>query len=138
MATLARYDEKLLAVFGWFGELAAFTGQYLRAVFKPPLEVRELIRQMLEVGARSMPLVLVAGGAIGAVLTLHSQDTLRQLGAESRIPLLIVFSMIQESGPLIAALIVAGRVGAGIGAELGSMRVTDQRSEEHTSELKSH
>ncbi len=73
-----------------------------------------------------MPLVLVGGAAIGAVLTLHSQDTLRRVGAESLIPTLIIFSMIQESGPLITALVVAGRVGAGIGAQLGSMQVTEQ------------
>src|SRR5207253_346209 len=97
-----------------------------RSALSPPIEGNELIRQMVEIGVRSLPLVMVAGSAIGAVLTLHSQDTLKRVGAESLIPTLIVFSLIQESGPLITALVVAGRVGAGIGAELGSMKVTDQ------------
>ncbi len=86
----------------------------------------ELARQMDEIGSRSLPLVGAGGAAIGAVLTLHTQDTLTRFGAESLIPSLIVFSMVQESGPLIASLMVAGRVGAGIGAELGSMKATDQ------------
>src|SRR5262249_18632709 len=114
------------SLFSWFGEMTAFAGRYLRATISPPIEIAELVRQMIEVGMRSLPLVLVGGAAIGAVLTLHSQDTLRRMGAEGLIPTLIVFSLIQESGPLITALVVAGRVGAGIGAELGSMKVTEQ------------
>ncbi|MEW6733593.1 MAG: ABC transporter permease [Acidobacteriota bacterium] len=119
-------NQQLINFFSWFGEMAAFMTQYMRASLSPPFEMREMVRQMQEVGIRSLPLVIVAGAAIGTVLTLHSQDTLTRLGAEALIPTLIVFSMIQESGPLITALVVAGRVGAGIGAELGSMKVTDQ------------
>jgi phospholipid/cholesterol/gamma-HCH transport system permease protein len=126
MADSTGQDQKLVDIFGWFGEMTAFTGRYVRSILTPPLEANELIHQMIEVGVRSLPLVLVAGAAIGAVLTLHSQDTLRRMGADALIPTLIVFSMIQESGPLITALVVAGRAGAGIGAELGSMRVTEQ------------
>jgi phospholipid/cholesterol/gamma-HCH transport system permease protein len=126
MESLGRYEEKFSSFFSWFGEMAAFTGRYVRSALTPPIEAGELIKQMVEVGVRSLPLVIAAGAAIGAVLTLHSQDTLKRVGAETLIPTLIVFSMIQESGPLITALVVAGRVGAGIGAELGSMRVTEQ------------
>ena len=126
MSSLVRNDGKLSTFFNWFGEMAAFTGGYIRSALSPPIEASELIQQMVEIGVRSLPLVMVAGAAIGAVLTLHSQDILKRVGAESLIPTLIVFSMIQESGPLITALVVAGRVGAGIGAELGSMKVTEQ------------
>jgi phospholipid/cholesterol/gamma-HCH transport system permease protein len=121
-----RYEQKILSFFSWFGEISAFTGRYVRSALSKPLEGNELIRQMVEIGVKSLPLVLVSGAAIGAVLTLHTEDTLRRLGADSMIPTLLVFAMIQESGPLITALVVAARVGAGIGAELGSMRVTDQ------------
>src|SRR6185295_9481144 len=85
-----------------------------------------LLRQMDEVGAKSLPLVALAGAAIGVVLSLHLRDSMAQFGAKSMLPELIILSLIKESGPIITALVVSGRVGAGIGAELGSMKVTDQ------------
>src|SRR5438552_18846224 len=100
MSSLVRYDGKVTSFFNWFGEMAAFNSRYVRSALSPPIEGNELIRQMVEIGVRSLPLVMVAGSAIGAVLTLHSQDTLKRVGAESLIPTLIVFSLIQESGPL--------------------------------------
>jgi len=81
---------------------------------------------MDEVGSRSVALVLVAGAAIGVVLTLETRNSLVRFGAESALPAIIVVSIIRETGPIITGLIVSGRVGAGFGAALGSMKVTDQ------------
>lgn len=92
-----------------FGRLGEFTGAVFKSLAALPGEMPELVRQMDEVGSRSLPLVGAGGAAIGAVLTLHTQDTLARFGAQSLIPSLIVFSMVQESGPLIASLMVAGR-----------------------------
>src|SRR5438132_696343 len=110
----------------WFGELGGFCKELVKAAVKPPYEGRELLRQMDEIGAKSLPLVALAGGAIGVVLSLHTRDSLIRFGAKSMLPTLIILSIIKESGPIITALVVSGRVGAGIGAELGSMKVTEQ------------
>jgi ABC-type transporter Mla maintaining outer membrane lipid asymmetry permease subunit MlaE len=116
----------LVTVFEWFGELALFTGRVARASFSRPWERRELVRQMDAAGAKSFPLVALAGGATGVVLSLQTHDSLARFGAKALLPSVIVFSLIKESGPVITGLIVSGRVGAGIGSELGSMRVTEQ------------
>lgn len=116
----------LLSFFEWFGELGIFCGRLARAAVTPPFEFRELLRQMDEIGAKSLPLVALAGSAIGMVLSLHTRDSLVRFGAKSLLPVVIVMSIIKESGPIITALVVSGRVGAGIGAELGSMKVTEQ------------
>jgi len=92
----------------------------------PPYEWRELFRQCDAVGARSFPLVALAGAATGVVLSLETRDSLVRFGAKSFLPAIIVFSIIKESGPVITGLVVSGRAGAGIGAELGSMKVTEQ------------
>src|SRR5205814_1184806 len=110
----------------WFGQLGLFCAQLFRATVTPPYEGRELLRQMDEIGTKSLPLVVLSGAAIGAVLSLHTRDTLVLFGAKSQLPSLIILSVIKESGPIITALVVSGRVGAGIGAELGAMRVTEQ------------
>jgi phospholipid/cholesterol/gamma-HCH transport system permease protein len=110
----------------WCGELGIFCGRVARAAFTRPFEFRELLRQMDSIGAKSLPLVALAGAAIGVVLSLQTRASLARFGAKSMLPAIIVFSMIKESGPIITALVVAGRVAAGIGAELGSMKVTEQ------------
>ena len=126
-------DDRLSAVkamvvsfFEFFGELGIFCGRLGRAVFARPFEVRELIRQMDMVGSGSLPLVALAGAATGVVMSLQTRDSLIRFGAKSLLPAVIVFSLIKETGPIITALVVSGRVGAGIGAELGSMKVTEQ------------
>ena len=116
----------LISFFTWFGELGLFAARLARVALAPPYEVRELIRQMDEVGSKSFFLVALAGSAIGVVLSLETRDSLIRFGARSMLPAVIVISLIRETGPIITALIVSGRVGAGIGAELGSMRVSDQ------------
>jgi phospholipid/cholesterol/gamma-HCH transport system permease protein len=110
----------------WFGELGMFIWQVMRSTFRRPFEGRELLRQLDEVGSKSLPMVAMAGAAIGAVLALESRHSLIQFGAKSLLPAAVVFSIIHETGPVITALVVCGRVGAGIGAELGSMKVTEQ------------
>jgi len=114
------------AFFEWFGELGVFCGRLLRASLTPPFEGRELIRQLDEIGSRSFLLVALAGSATGVVLALETSDSLSRFGAKSLLPAVVIFSILRESGPIITGLIVSGRVGAGIGAELGSMRVTEQ------------
>jgi phospholipid/cholesterol/gamma-HCH transport system permease protein len=110
----------------WFGELGIFIWQVLRSATRRPFEGLELLRQLDEVGSKSLPMVAMAGAAIGAVLALESRHSLIQFGAKSLLPAAVVFSIIHETGPVITALVVCGRVGAGIGAELGSMKVTEQ------------
>jgi phospholipid/cholesterol/gamma-HCH transport system permease protein len=110
----------------WFGELGMFCVRLLRAALAPPYEFAELIRQCDSIGSKSLPLVGLAGAATGLVLSLETHDSLVRFGAKSLLPAVIVFSIIKESGPIIAGLVLSGRVGAGIGAELGSMKVTEQ------------
>src|ERR1051326_1418968 len=116
----------LISFFEWFGDLGRFAWRLMRAAVTPPYEFGELIRQMDEIGSKSFPVVALAGGATGGVLALQTRDSLTRLGAKSLLPSVIIFALIRESGPVITGMIAAGRVGAGIGAELGSMRVTEQ------------
>lgn len=110
----------------WFGNLGIFCARLVKAAITPPYEWRELIRQCDALGALSLPLVALAGAATGVVLSLETRDSLVRFGAKSFLPAIIVFSIVKESGPVITGLVVSGRAGAGIGAELGSMKVTEQ------------
>jgi phospholipid/cholesterol/gamma-HCH transport system permease protein len=121
-----RARNLVLGFLEWFGGIGEFCVHMLKSAATPPYEGRELLRQMDEIGAKSFPLVALAGAAIGVVLSLHTRDSLIHFGAESILPALIILSLIKETGPIITALVVSGRVGAGIGAELGSMKVTEQ------------
>jgi phospholipid/cholesterol/gamma-HCH transport system permease protein len=110
----------------WFGDLGLFFWHVVRAVVTPPFEFGELFRQLDEIGSKSLPLVALAGAATGVVISLESRYSLTRFGAKSLLPAAIVFSVIHETGPIITGLVVSGRVGAGIGAELASMKVTEQ------------
>lgn len=110
----------------WFGELGIYSWQVLRAGVTPPFEFGELFRQLDEVGSKSLPLVALAGAAIGVVLALESVQSMTRFGAKALLPAALVYSIVHEIGPIITALVVSGRVGAGIGAELASMKVTEQ------------
>jgi phospholipid/cholesterol/gamma-HCH transport system permease protein len=116
----------LISGLEWFGEFGLFCARLARAAVTPPYEWREFIRQCDAIGAQAFPLVALAGAATGVVLSLETRDSLIRFGAKSFLPAIIVFSMIKESGPVITGLVVSGRAGAGIGAELGSMKVTEQ------------
>ncbi|HEX4810595.1 MAG TPA: ABC transporter permease [Bryobacteraceae bacterium] len=116
----------VISTFEWLGDLTIFCCRVVRSAFVPPYEWGEFIRQCDEVGSKSLPLVALAGGATGVVLSLQTRDSLIRFGAKSMLPMVIVYSLIKESGPVITGLVVSGRVAAGIGAELGSMKVTEQ------------
>lgn len=108
------------------GDLSIFSGQFVLQVFRRPFEGKELIRQMDEIGTKSLVLVLVTGCAIGVVLSMQSRGTLARFGAEAVLPSMLALAVVKEIGPVITSLVLAGRLGAGIAAELGSMRVTEQ------------
>jgi len=110
----------------WFGDMGIFAWRVLRAAVTPPYEFRELYRQLDEIGSKSLPLVALAGAAIGAVLAMESLESMTRFGARSLLPAALVYSLVHEIGPIITALVISGRVGAGIGAELASMKVTEQ------------
>jgi phospholipid/cholesterol/gamma-HCH transport system permease protein len=118
--------QRVHAFFTEIGELSMFAGRYFREVTSPPYEFNELLRQSYQIGNRSLLLVGVTGFILGLVFTLQSRPTLMEFGAESWMPSMVAISIVREIGPVITALICAGRVGSGIGAELGSMRVTEQ------------
>lgn len=126
MSVFAKFIENLKSFFIEIGELSYFTSNFFKEVFKPPFEFKEFLRQCYYIGNRSLLLVGVTGFIIGLVFTLQSRPTLEEFGAASWIPSMVSVSIIREIGPIITALICAGRIGSGIGAELGSMRVTEQ------------
>jgi phospholipid/cholesterol/gamma-HCH transport system permease protein len=103
-----------------------FSVRYFKEVLKPPYEVNEVIKQFFKVGNKSLGLVGITGFIIGFVLALQAIPTLQPFGATSLIPAMISIGIIREIGPVITGLICAGKVGSGIGAELGSMKVTEQ------------
>ena len=107
-------------------ELSLLTWRALRGVFRPPLYVRETIQQMDILGFGSLPIILLAGGFTGGVLALNSANTLQKFGVQSVTGQLVATSLIRELGPVLTCLMLAGRVGSGIAAELGSMLVSEQ------------
>jgi len=108
------------------GDMTFFTARFFKEAFKKPLEGKELLRQCYSIGNRSLGLVVITGFIIGLVLTLQTRPTLMEFGAVSWMPSMVGISIVREIGPIITALVCAGRIGSGIGAELGSMRVTEQ------------
>ncbi len=106
--------------------LTLFTLRFFREAIKPPYELSELVKQCYQIGYKSFPLVAITGFIMGLVLTIQSRPTLAEFGAESWLPAMVAVSIIREIGPVITALIFAGKVGSGIGAELASMKVTEQ------------
>jgi phospholipid/cholesterol/gamma-HCH transport system permease protein len=123
-------NSSIIASFKTFlaetGDLSYFTSRFFKEVVRPPFEFKEFLKQCYNMGNRSLLLVSVTGFIIGLVFTLQSRPTLLKFGAISWMPSMVSISIIREMGPIITALICAGRIGSGIGAELGSMRVTEQ------------
>jgi len=116
----------LKSFFVEIGDLSAFAGRYFKEVFTAPFEFKELLKHCYNMGNRSLLLVSVTGFILGLVFTLQSRPTLQEFGAVAWMPSMISISIVREIGPVIIALICAGRIGSGIGAELGSMKVTEQ------------
>lgn len=108
------------------GKLTQFIIRFLKELFLLPLEWKEFIRQCYLIGYKTLPLVGITGFIMGLVLTLQSRPTLAQFGAEAWLPGMVATSLIREITPVITALICAGKIASGIGAELGSMKVTEQ------------
>jgi phospholipid/cholesterol/gamma-HCH transport system permease protein len=113
-------------IFSDAGNVFLFSTRFFREVFKPPYEIKEFIRQCYYIGYKSLPLVAITGFIMGLVLTLQSRPTLAEFGAESWLPGMVALSLIREIAPVITALICAGKISSGIGAELGSMKVSEQ------------
>lgn len=108
------------------GEIARFTGRFFSHGIKPRYEIQELVRQCFIIGYRSLPLVGLTGFIMGLVLTMQLRPSLLDYGVESQLPAMVGIAIVREIGPVITALIFAGKIGSSIGAELGSMKVTEQ------------
>lgn len=108
------------------GLIARFTGRFFVEVFKPRFEFNEFLRQCFYIGNKSLPLVAITAFIMGLVITMQSRPTLVEFGAQAWLPKMISVSLVREIAPVITALICAGKIGSGIGAELGSMKVTEQ------------
>jgi len=126
MAQSLKMANGLRTFFEEIGDMAFFAGRFFRQLFSSPFEYKELFRQCYIIGVKSLFLVAVTGFILGLVFTLQSRPTLLKFGAQSWMPSMIVLSIVREIGPVVIALICAGKIGSGIGAELGSMRVTEQ------------
>jgi phospholipid/cholesterol/gamma-HCH transport system permease protein len=108
------------------GLVTQFALKYFRELFKPRFEFGELVRQCYFIGNLSLPLVAITSFIMGLVITIQSRPTLVEFGAEAWLPKMVSVSLVREIAPVITALICAGKIGSGIGAELGSMKVTEQ------------
>lgn len=115
-------DKALLHIHDSF----QFVVRFFVEIIKPPFHFKEIIRQCYEIGLKSLPLITVTGFIIGVVFTKQSRPSLEDFGATSWLPSLIGVAIVRALGPLVTALISAGKVGSSIGAELGSMKVTEQ------------
>ena len=123
---LARIGRVVLAFLASTGRLALFVGQALSHCLRPPLYPRLIAQQMIDIGYYSLPVVGLTALFTGVVLALQFQTGFSRFNAESAVATVVIFSVTRELGPVIASLMVAGRIGAAIAAEIGTMRVTDQ------------
>ncbi|MGZ3898705.1 MAG: MlaE family ABC transporter permease [Bacteroidia bacterium] len=108
------------------GDISRFTFRFFAEAFKPRYEFAELLRQCFFIGYKSLGLVGITAFIMGLVITIQSRPTLVEFGAEAWLPKMVSVSLVREIAPVITALICAGKIGSGIGAELGSMKVTEQ------------
>ena len=118
--------ERIYDVFSKIGGITVFTGRYFREVFRPRFEFQEFLRQCFYIGYKSFALVAITAFIMGLVITIQSRPTLVEFGAQAWLPKMVSVSLVREIAPVITALICAGKIGSGIGAELGSMKVTEQ------------
>src|SRR4051812_30119682 len=123
LATIGRVFLNFLAV---AGRIVLFAAEALSQAVRPPYYPRLVLRQMVDIGYYSLPVVGLTAIFTGMVLALQTYTGFSRFAAESAIPNVVVLSMTRELGPVIAGLMVAGRIGAAIAAEIGTMRVTDQ------------
>ncbi len=118
--------ETLYNSFATLSGLTIFALKFFKELFIPPYEISEIKRHMDELGVKTFPIVSFTGIIMGFVLALQGYPVLQRFGATDFLPNTVALTVIRELGPIITALIFAGRVSSGIGAELGSMRVTEQ------------
>lgn len=118
--------RRLDRIFLELHRIYTFIIRFFKEVFVPPYEGKEILAQCYEVGVRSLPLITVTGFIIGIVFTNQSRPSLSEFGATSWLPSLISIAIVRALAPLVTAIIAAGRVGSSIGAELASMKVTEQ------------
>ncbi len=118
--------EKVSNVMTDFADVVLFMARIFKETFSGKFEYREFFYQCYKIGYKTVPLISITGAIMGLVLTIQSRPTLADFGAVSLLPGMVTVSLIREMGPVITALICAGKIGSGMGAELGSMRVTEQ------------
>ena len=118
----AKWNKQFIAA----GDQVVFMGSFFRNIFRKGFEWNEFLRQSYIIGYKSISLVGITGFILGFVLTLQSEPTMKDFGAESFVPSMVAISVIREIGPVIIALICAGKIASSIGAELGSMKVSEQ------------
>jgi phospholipid/cholesterol/gamma-HCH transport system permease protein len=112
--------------FAGIGDFFLFLWKTIRETFSLNFEFNEFLRQCFQIGYKTLPLISVTGLIMGLVLTIQSRPVLAEFGAVSMLPGMVALSIIREMGPVITALICAGKIGSGMGAELGSMKVSEQ------------
>jgi phospholipid/cholesterol/gamma-HCH transport system permease protein len=115
-----------ISVFISLYKVTRFVVRFFKEVFFPPYELKEVMKQCYEVGVRSLTIISVTAFIIGVIFTKQSRPSLSEFGATSWLPKLVSIAIMRALAPLITAIICAGKVGSSIGAELGSMRVTEQ------------
>lgn len=120
------YSDYIYNFFATLTGLTVFSWEFFKQAFIPPYEIGEVKKHMDELGVKTLGIVSVTGFIIGLVLAMQSQPVMQRFGASDFLPGMVSLSVVRELGPVITALIFAGRVSSGIGAELGSMRVTEQ------------
>jgi phospholipid/cholesterol/gamma-HCH transport system permease protein len=107
-------------------DVALFIKRFTQNIFSRDFEWKEFLRQCYQIGYKTLPLISITGAIMGLVLTIQSRPVLVDFGAVTLLPGMVAVSLIREMGPVITALICAGKIGSGMGAELGSMKVTEQ------------
>ncbi|HLF51845.1 ABC transporter permease [Flavobacterium sp.] len=107
-------------------DVTLFVVDVFKNTFSRGFEFKEFLHQCFQIGNKSLPLISITGVIIGLVLTIQSRPVLVNFGAVTMLPGMVAISIIREMGPVITALICAGKIGSSMGAELGSMRVTEQ------------
>jgi phospholipid/cholesterol/gamma-HCH transport system permease protein len=123
---LENQKERVLAFIQHLGEIATLTGNAAKAMFRRPLEFDSTVYQMESLGVRSMGIVAVSSLFIGMVMTIQFAFGLRRFGGLEYIPRVVVLSFARELAPTLTAVIVGGRIGSGMAAEVGAMNVTEQ------------
>lgn len=122
----ANQKKRITDFFITLYDIHKFILRFFKEAFVPPFEFKEIMRQCYEVGVRSFTLITLTGFIVGVIFTKQSRPSLLQFGASSWLPSLVSIAIMRALAPLVTALIAAGKVGSSIGAELGSMRVTEQ------------